>query len=123
MCDTSERRARSKTVARPSWWGLYARAGLMLAALLSVQALVASGIELTTLECALVVVGFVAMARWARGNREQLDRLEWCDCASSRVTMRVIPSRRGRIAAVEAEQQEPTPRDVEPVTAFADVAR
>ena len=109
-------------MARPSWWGLYARAGLMLAAFLSVQVLVASGIELTTLGCALVVAGFVAMARWARGNREQLDRLEWCDCASSRVTMRVIASRRGRIAAVEEEQEEPA-RDVEPVTAFADVAR
>ena len=96
----------------------------MLAALLSVQVLVASEIELTTLECALVVVGFVAMARWARGNREQLDRLEWCDCASSRVTMRVIPSRRGRIADLEQDEPEPAPRDVEPVTAsFADAAR
>jgi hypothetical protein len=94
----------------------------MLAALLGVQVLVASGIELDTLECALVVVGFVAMARWARGNREQFDRLEWCDCASSRVTMRVITSRRGRIE--DLEQDEPVPRDVEPVTAsLADVAR
>ncbi len=95
----------------------------MLAAFLSVQVLVASGIELATLECALVVAGFVAMARWARGNREQIDRLEWCDCASSRVTMRVIPSRRGRIAAVEEEQREAASRDAEPVTAFADISR
>jgi len=116
MCDTRERSLESLTVARPSWWSLYARAGLMLTALLSVQIVVRSGTELTVLECALVVTGFVAMARWARRNRAALDRLEWCGCASSRVTIRVIPSRRGRLANVEQEEHAPA-RDVEPAMA------
>jgi hypothetical protein len=118
MCDTRERSLESPTVARPPWWSLYARAGLMLTALLSVQVLVRNGTELTVLECALVVTGFVAMARWARRNRAALDRLEWCDCASSRVTMRVIPSR-GRLPNVEQQERAPA-RDVEP--AMADLA-
>lgn len=116
MCDTRERSLESPTVARPPWWSLYARAGLMLTALLSVQVLVRNGTELTVLECALVVTGFVAMARWARRNRAALDRLEWCGCASSRVTIRVIPSRRGRLANVEQEEHAPA-RDVEPAMA------
>ena len=115
MCDTHER-SQESTAARPPWWSLYARAGLMLTALLAAQALLRSGTELTVLECALVVTGFVLMARWARRNRAALDRLEWCDCASSRVTMRVIPSRRGRFANVEAAEPAPA-RDVEPAMA------
>jgi hypothetical protein len=123
MCDTTERLKGSMTAARPSWWGLYARAGLMLAALLLVQVLVASGPELVGLQCALVMTGFVALAHWARQNRAELDRLEWCDCASSRVTVRVIPSRRGQLAHVE-EADARAPLNVEPVTAsLVDVAR
>ncbi len=116
MCDTRGRSRQSPTAARPPWWSLYARAGLMLTALLSVRVLVRSGTELTVLECALVVTGFVAMARWACRNRAALDRLEWCDCASSRVTMRLIPSRRGRSVHVEQEEHEAA-RDVERVIA------
>ena len=75
------------------------------------------------LQCALVLTGFVALVHWARQNRAELDRLEWCDCASSRVTTRVIPSRRGQLAHVE-EADAAAPLDVEPVTAsLVDVAR
>ncbi len=113
MCDTTERPDRSKTATRPSWRRLYARAGLMLAALLLVQIVVAKGAELVGLQCALVVGGFVAMGRWARLNRAELDRIEWCECAGSRVTMRVIPSRRGRPAAVD---ETSVPLEVAPIT-------
>ena len=113
MCDTTERPDRSTTATRPSWRGLYARAGLMLVALLLVQAVVARGPELVGLQCALVVAGFVAMGRWARRNRAELDHLDWCECASSRVTMRVIPSRRARPAGIEAER--PSPVEAEPL--------
>src|SRR5262245_2309594 len=124
MCDTRERSQALTTMARPSWWGLYARAALMLTALLSVQVLVTSGTELIVLECALVMVGFVAMGQWARRNRAELDHLEWCDCASSRVTVRVIHSRRGRPAHVQEERHAPPSPDFEPVAAtLADYAR
>jgi len=112
MCDTTERPDRSKTATHPSWRGLYARAGLMLAALLVVQ-LVTKGPELIGLQCALVVGGFVAMGRWARINRAELDHLEWCECASSRVTVRVIASHRSRRATLD---QTCVPLEVEPVT-------
>jgi hypothetical protein len=68
---------------------------LMLAALAVVEALVSPGATLTMLRCGLVLGGFGAMARWTRRNRAALDHLDWCDCASARVTMRLIPSRRG----------------------------
>jgi hypothetical protein len=116
MCDTRERSQESPTAARPPWWSLYARASLMLTALLSVQIVVRDGTELTVLECALVVTGFVTLAQWARRNRSALDRLEWCDCASSRVSMRVIPSRCVQSANVEEEEHLPA-RDVEPAVA------
>ena len=64
----------------------------MLGALWLVQTLVAPGPEQIALQCGLVLGGFVAMVQWTRRNRAALDRLDWCDCASSRVTMRVIPS-------------------------------
>jgi hypothetical protein len=66
----------------------------MLGGLLLAQALVSAGVERTALQCGLVFGGFAAMAHWTRRNRAALDHLEWCDCASSQVTMRVIPSRR-----------------------------
>ena len=80
------------TPARPRWLKLYMLAGLMLGALLLAQALTAAGTERTVLESGLVLGGFAAMVQWTRRNRAALDHLDWCDCASSRVTIRVIPS-------------------------------
>jgi hypothetical protein len=104
----------------------------MLVALLSVQVFARSGTELTLLECSVVIVGFVSMVQWAQRNGAELDRVEWCDCASSRVAMRMIPSHRGQLVPVEDElvhvdedeDDARAPVDVEPVTAsFSDVAR
>jgi hypothetical protein len=55
------------------------------------------------------------MVGWTRRNRAALDHLDWCGCASARVTVRVIPSHRrerpraaGRsmLAPVEAQLEE-----------------
>ena len=122
MCMT-ERPSGSTTPPRPGWRGLYALAGLMLCALLLVQVLVAVGVERTVLQCGLVFGGFTAMVQWTRRNRAALDHLDWCDCASSRVTMRVIPSGRGQLAGA-AGVREPAPVDAEPVEAnLEEVAR
>lgn len=83
------------TPPRPGWLRLYALAALMLGALLLTQALIAASTERTGLQCGLVLGGFAAMLGWTRRNRAALDHLDWCDCASSRVTMRVIPSAAG----------------------------
>jgi len=123
MCSPSELSRGSKTSPRPAWSGLYARAGLMLSALLLAQALVATGPERTGLQCVLVLGGFVAMVQWTRRNRAALDHLDWCDCASSRVTLRVIPSGRGQLARAEGVR-EPALVDAEPVEAnLEEVAR
>jgi len=97
MC-VNERRRGSKTLPRPGWGELYALAGLMLGALLLVQALVAAGVERTMLQCGLVLGGFAAMVQWTRRNRTALDHVDWCDCTSSQVAMRVIPSGRAEPA-------------------------
>jgi hypothetical protein len=108
---------------RPSWGGLYALAGLMLGALLLVQVLGAVGVERTVLQCGLVLGGFAAMVQWARRNRAALDHLDWCDCASSRVTMRVISS--GRAEPPRTRRAGAwRPGDVEPAeTTLEEVGR
>ncbi len=80
----------------------------MLAALATAELVVTPGAELTALQCGLVLAGFGAMVGWTRRNRAALDHLDWCDCASERVTMRVIPSRRGEPARAPFADR-PTP--------------
>jgi hypothetical protein len=94
MCGVNDLVEGSPPPPRVRWGGLYVVAGLMLAALLMVQALLVAGAERTTLQCGLVLGGFGAMALWTRRNRTALDHIDWCACASSRVTVRVIPSGR-----------------------------
>src|SRR5262245_49227641 len=107
MCGVSERPGKPRALEQPGWAGLYALAGLMLAALTVAGMLIAPGAELTALQCGIVVAGFGAMVGWTRRNRAALDRLDWCDCAGERVTMRVIPSHRPRRArAVAADVGE-----------------
>jgi hypothetical protein len=122
MCGINERSRGSKTPPRPSWKGLYALAGLMLAALLLAQALVATGPERTGLQCVLVLGGFAAMVQWTRRNRAALDHLDWCECASSRITVRVIHS--GREQPAPARYTDPLPWiDAEPVETMEEIAR
>jgi hypothetical protein len=118
MCGVSERSGRSRALPRPGWGGLYTVAGLILTALAIAETLLAPGAELTALQCGLVVAGFGAMVGWTRRNRATFDRMDWCDCAGTRVTMRVIPSHRsGRALAVAADVPVPvegqTPVEVE----------
>ena len=119
MCGVSEPSRRSRALARPGWGGLYAVAGLMFTALAIVETLVAPGAELTALQCGIVVAGFAGIVGWTRRSRAAFDRMDWCDCASARVTIRVIPSHRsGRTQAVAADVPVPvedrTPVEVEP---------
>jgi len=101
MCSTNERSNGSPLPPRPSWSGLYVRAGLMLAALWLAQAVTTAGAALVAIECAVVLGGFVSMAQWTWRNHVAFDHMDWCDCASSRVTVRVIASHRGRPTPLE----------------------
>ena len=122
MCDANDRVEGSKTPPRPRWSRLYLRAGLMLGVLLLVQALVPAGAERTALECGLVLGGFGSMVQWTRRNRAALDHLDWCECASSRITVRVIHS--GHEQPAPARYPDPLPWvDTEPVAAMEEIAR
>jgi hypothetical protein len=122
MCGVNDRLEGSKTPPRPRWGRLYLLAGLMLGVLLLVQALVSAGAERTALQCGLVLVGFGSMVQWTRRNGAALDHLDWCDCASSRVTVRVIPS--GREQPAPARYPDPLPWvDAEPVETMEEIAR
>jgi len=75
------------------------------------------------LQCGLVFGGFTAMVQWTRRNRAALDHLDWCPCASSRVTMRVIPSDREEPARTRRAGAW-KPGDAAPVeTTLEEVAR
>jgi hypothetical protein len=122
MCGVNNRLEVSKTPPRPRWSGLYLLAGLMLGVLLGVQALVAAGAERTALQCGLVLAGFAAMVQWAHRNRAALDHLDWCDCASSRVTVRVISSSREAASLTPADDAQSWV-DAEPAESLEEIAR
>jgi hypothetical protein len=107
MCDVKSRLESSETPPRPRWSRLYLVAGGMLGVLLIVQALVSAGTERTALQCGLILTGFGAMVQWARRNRAALDHLDWCECASSQTTIRVIPS--GRERPLRPQYADPLP--------------
>ena len=122
MCDAKSRLEGSKTPPRPRWSGLYLVAGGMLGVLLIVQTLVSAGSERTALQCGLVLTGFGAMVQWARRNRAALDHLDWCECASERVTIRVIASHR-EASAFARSDDELSWVDPEPAETLEEIAR
>ena len=88
----------------------------MLAALATAELVVTPGAELTALQWGLVLAGFGAMVGWTRRHRAALDHLDWCDCASARVTVRVIPSHRREWArAAVADMPAPVEAQLEEV--------
>ena len=124
MCAVTERSGRPRALPRPRWGGLYTLAGLLLAALAAVEALVAPGAELTALQCGLVLAGFGAIVGWTRRNRVALDHLDWCDCASARVTVREIPShRRERTRVAATDMPVPVETLAEDEAQLEEVAR
>jgi hypothetical protein len=122
MCDVNYPADRSSTRQRPRWSALYLLAGLLLGLLLALQAFVAASTERTALQSGLVLLGFAAMVQWARRNRAALDHLDWCDCASERVTIRVIASRRGAPALARDNRDLPWV-DPDSVETLEEIAR
>jgi hypothetical protein len=106
MCDVTARSRRARTTPRPRWGILYGIATVVLTALAGVEFCASPGAEQTALRCGLALGGFAAMALWARQNRVALDQEAWCECAASKVSVRVIGSRRREPACVEEETLE-----------------
>lgn len=106
MCDATARSGRARTTPRPRWGLLYGLATLMTAALAAVEIVASPGTERTALRCGLALGGFAAMAVWVWLNRVALDQQDWCECAASTITVRVIPSRQPEPPALEEEPEE-----------------
>jgi hypothetical protein len=64
-------------------------------AMLGIVEVAAPPVPLRTLLRLALVLGVVAaMAVWVRANRAALDLHDWCACAASTITVRVIESQR-----------------------------
>ena len=88
MCDSP-----SPTAVRPRWHALYLR--LLVAAAAGVLLAVSSAgpVLRTALGCALAAGAAGAALGWVRSNAAALDQSEWCACAGTTVTTRIIASR------------------------------
>ena len=92
MCDSALLAGRA--VTRPRWRVLYWAVCLPLAMLGTVEVAAPHTPVRTLLRLALVLGAVAAMAVWVRANRAALDLQEWCACAASTITVRVIESQR-----------------------------
>lgn len=92
MCDSTL--LAEGAVTRPRWRVLYGVVCPPLAMLGIVEVAAPPAPLRTLLRLALVVGTVAAMAVWVRANRAALDLQEWCACAASTVTVRVIESPR-----------------------------
>ena len=92
MCDSTLLAEGAGT--RPRWRVLYGVVCLPLAMLGLVDVAAPPAPVRTLLRLTLVLGAFAAMAVWVRANRTALDLHEWCACAASTVTVRVIESPR-----------------------------
>jgi len=53
-----------------------------------------AGLVRAALRAGITLVAFTGMAFWAHANRAGFDYSDWCECASEKTTVRVIPSAR-----------------------------
>jgi cobalamin biosynthesis protein CobD/CbiB len=115
MCNVTAPASGTRSTPRPQWGRLYIRVAFALAAFGVVERLMSPGPIETVLECGVVVAGLVAIGSWTRRNRVALDQQEWCDCATAKVTVRVISSRRPERRSVERVVRTPIEAALEEV--------
>jgi len=92
MCDSTPLAGRA--VTRPRWRVLYVAVCLPLATLGIVEVAAAPAPVRTLLRLGLVLGTVAAMAVWVRASRAALELQDWCACAASTITVRVIESER-----------------------------
>jgi len=92
MCDSTL--LAESAVTRPRWRVLYGIVCPPLAMLGIVEVAAPPAPVRTLLRLALVLGTVAAMAVWVRANRAALDLQDWCACAASTITVRVIESQR-----------------------------
>jgi hypothetical protein len=89
MCQTT-----SRAIGRPRWGWLYGATLLPLAALAVVEMTIPPNLLRTVLRYTLALTALAGMALWLRLQRAALDLQDWCECAASTITVRVIQSHR-----------------------------
>lgn len=92
MCDPRSHAPRP--AVRPYWGRLYGVTLVPLIALGGVEVAAPSEPARTALRYLLSLGVMIGMAAWLRAGRPAIDLAQWCACASSTVTVRVIESRR-----------------------------
>jgi len=113
MCETTYRGTREATLRRPRWGVLYAATLPQIAALGAVEVVQSPPAVRVALRCLLALGVFVAMALWLHANRPAFDLRNWCDCAGTRMTIRVIESRRPPPIPVPCEHPATIAEEVE----------
>jgi hypothetical protein len=106
MCQATAAAARAAGRA-PRWGRLYASTAALVAVLGTGELLVPAGPWRAVARAAACAATLAVMALWVRGNRAALDQRGWCDCAASRIRVRVIAS--SPRAAAGAGDARPVP--------------
>ena len=106
MCDTSQ--PPGPAGPRPRWILLYGAAFSPLAALAVVEMAAPPNAIRMLLRCVFALGAFAGMAVWVRASRTALDMLDWCACAGTTVSIRVIESRRPH-PLIELDAPAPPP--------------
>jgi len=106
MCDD---RGAPGAPPRPRWGALAALTALGIAALAAVEFLVTAPAPRVALEGAVVGLSYAALGGWVRRQRAALDQLDWCACAWSSVTVRVVGARPAPPAAPPDAAPAPAP--------------
>jgi len=101
MCQAGHPRVRG--VRPPRWGWLHAVVAVTGVVLVVVQRLTPAGGLRVSLDVAVSLAGFGALAAWARLHPAALDLADWCECAGATVTVRVIAGRVPRHPAQAAD--------------------
>jgi hypothetical protein len=104
MCETPRR------VGPHPRWGMLDAIGFVIAVMTLVVDRWAGS---RALDGVVVAAGFLALAGWLRRNAAALDRVEWCECADARLTVRVVASRRPEVAPFAIADRRPAEEELE----------
>ena len=92
MCDPE--RVRSSAVRDDAHWGaLYLALAAIGTTWLAAEVVAPTGFWRATARVVFATLAVATMMVWVRVEAVALDQAEWCSCASSTVTMRIVQSR------------------------------
>ena len=91
MCDSGSRSPLPARV-RPHWAALYMTLAGLGAASLVAELTVPLGVWRAATRWAFAALAFTTMVVWVRCEAVALEQTEWCGCASSTLTVRIVHS-------------------------------